>query len=169
MDYSTEEWRAVPGYEGLYEVSDQGRVKSLKRPYVPQTRILSGPIPDQYQDIALSNCGKQRHVSLHVLIMEVFVGPCPEDMIVDHINHKKHDNRLENLQFITQFENVNRATDFLGLTNGVRARLTEQQVRALRAEWATGRYSYTEMAARYGVSYSTAEACIKRQTYKHID
>lgn len=117
MDTHTEieHWLPVVGYEGLYEVSDQGRVKSLARSFVrrdgkPQTireRFLSQTKFDThgYRTSRLCNLGTFKDVWVHRLVLEAFVGPCPQGMVACHWNDVKADNRLENLRWDTQSAN----------------------------------------------------------------
>lgn len=92
------EWRAVPGYEGKYEVSDDGQVRSLRR----NITLRAATTPLGYKYVAL--CGKTRRV--HQLVLEGFVGPRPDGLITRHLNGKPGDNRLENLAYGTMKENA---------------------------------------------------------------
>jgi hypothetical protein len=105
-----ENWRAVPGYEGIYEVSDQGRVRGLERltshGRLQEGRFLHGNVELGYRKVALSKLGRQKKFRVHRLVMMAFVGPLPDGMVTRHLNGIKADNRLENLQYGTQLENV---------------------------------------------------------------
>jgi hypothetical protein len=96
-----EEWRRIPSHPD-YEVSSYGRVLSYKR---RQPRLLKGFVhPLGY--VRLNVDGRQH--SVHRLVAEAFIGPCPEDKEVDHINRIRHDNRPENLRYLTRQENMAR-------------------------------------------------------------
>lgn len=100
----TEEvWRPVLGWEGRYEVSSQGRVRSLvgRRPRVLRPR----PTRQGYPMVALYRDNVRRDVGIHLLVAEAFHGPRPEGLCVCHANDVKHDNRPENLRFDTWSEN----------------------------------------------------------------
>ena len=100
-----EEWRAVVGYEGLYEVSDIGNVRSLifrngvtRRPYpIPKTLKLR-PHPDGYFTVQLARDNAHRHYNVHRLVLEAFVGQCPPGMQAAHENGDPADNRPANLE-----------------------------------------------------------------------
>jgi len=113
-DYTNERWLPVPGYEGHYEVSDMGRVRSLDR-VLP----MNGSKGRRYKGRMLkpSNAGHP-HVALvhpdlgirtwtiHRLVMLAFVGPLPEGLTTRHLNDDKCDNRLSNLAYGTYSENM---------------------------------------------------------------
>mgnify|MGYP003640918771 CR=1 FL=1 len=99
-------FKTVKGYEGLYEVSDLGRLKSLKRKNVPKDRILkSCPNGDGYLCINLYKDGKRKNRTIHQLVAESFLGHVPNGMkglIVDHDDNNESNNRLDNLFLRTQ-------------------------------------------------------------------
>lgn len=109
-----EEWRAIPGYEGLYEVSDLGRVKSLERMVqgrfgllrVPE-RIGYGSVHKStgYFRVGLSRDGGCEQIHVHRAVMLAFVGPLPEGMHTCHNNGDRADNRLANLRYDTVSSN----------------------------------------------------------------
>ena len=112
----TEEiWKAVVGFEGIYEVSNLGRVRSLDRVvevtgrYGPVTKHLRGkvlrpgPRPSGHLTVALG-AGNTRNV--HTLVVEAFVGPRPDPTaVVRHLNGREQDNRLENLEWSNRVVN----------------------------------------------------------------
>lgn len=100
MDKSIEQWRSVKGYEGLYEVSNLGRIKSLCAR--TNTRILiRKPVPDKdgYLTICLKKNGKVRCFKIHRLVAQAFI-PNPNNL--PQINHKDEDrknNKVSNLEW----------------------------------------------------------------------
>ena len=104
----SENWKAVVGYEGLYEVSDQGRVRSLARKGVRQTRILKAtPNNTGYPVVGLYKHKTRKIYTVHSLVMGSFVGPRPQGTEVCHANHDKADPRLLNLRYDTHLANMN--------------------------------------------------------------
>ena len=110
-----EEWKDIVDYEGLYQISNMGNVKSIGR-WVDrkckgkrweEEKILKPKIEKSgYQRVGLwKNVGKWYLV--HRLVYEAFVGDIPKGMQVNHINEIKSDNRLENLNLMTPKENTN--------------------------------------------------------------
>lgn len=121
MSKEIEEWRDIKGYEGLYQVSDWGRVKALKRNAVGKGR-------NQYDDEHILKlhkcirCGKERvqatlykngvkkYPVVSRLVYEAFVGDIPEDIQVNHIDENPSNNVLSNLNLMTPKENSNWGT-----------------------------------------------------------
>jgi hypothetical protein len=112
-----ESWRWVPGYEGSYEVSDMGHVRSFRLPggnaelRRSKPRALAGSINPQsgYHFTALANDDDPAHpwsVKIGTLVLLAFVGPRPQGAIIRHLNGNKLDNRLENLRYGTPKENA---------------------------------------------------------------
>ncbi len=111
----TEKWRDIPGYEGCYQVSTAGRVRSLdreklvvcsNRSYVARWRgrvLKTFPDHDGYIRVTLGADDKRR---VHSLVLLVFVGLCPDNHEVLHKNHNAADARLRNLKYGTRSENL---------------------------------------------------------------
>ena len=110
MDDVTERWLPAPEWEGLYEVSDRGRTRSLPRKTASGRRggrlLTPDKRPDGHLKVSLSDCGRRRKVYVHQLVMLAFVGPYPPGMEIRHLNGDPEDNRLENLAYGTKAENA---------------------------------------------------------------
>lgn len=108
-------WKEISGYEGYYEVSNQGRVRSLDRKVgnrLFEGRILKLDITNKgYYRVMLSKNSSNKRFNLHQLVAMAFLGHIPDGtqrVVVDHINNIKSDNRLENLQLISNRENTSK-------------------------------------------------------------
>lgn len=97
-----EHWKAIPGYEGRYEVSDQGRIRRADGKRIAINRSK------RYLRVSLYSKKHKRGIrlDLHRLVAEAFLGPIPIGIHVDHINHDKHDCRVENLRIATHDQNM---------------------------------------------------------------
>lgn len=113
-----EEWRDIPGYEGLYQVSSLGLVKSLSRKVydrpsgfrVQKDKILKPRLRGDgklYYAVTLYKKATHKTIAIHILVADAFIG-IDSTKVTDHINNDPLDNRLCNLQRITQRENVSK-------------------------------------------------------------
>lgn len=108
MRRSDEIWKPVPLYEGLYEVSDHGRVRSLNYNRTGKVKVMK-PSKNKflYESVSLWKNKKMKMFKVHRLVWEAFHGPIPENMVIDHISTVRNDNRLCNLRCVTTSENNN--------------------------------------------------------------
>ena len=99
-------WKDVVGYEGLYQISDFGNVKSLK--YGKERTLKKTSDKDGYLFVGLYKNKTNKTLKVHQLIAEAFLGhkPCGMKLVVDHKNDIKSDNRLDNLQIVTNYQNI---------------------------------------------------------------
>lgn len=115
-------WKDIKGYEGLYQVSNLGRVKSLPRKiynngiigknkfYISKEKILKERIDHKgYFRVALCKNNIQKDYSIHRLVLENFVENVDNKPCVNHIDGNKQNNNLENLEWCTYSENLNHA------------------------------------------------------------
>lgn len=105
-----EVWKPVVGYEGLYEVSNLGRVKSLPRNGTSKNgRILSQSKTGKYLNVGLRNKGLKTYL-VHILVAKAFLDykPIKGLIVVDHIDNNGNNNMVTNLQVITSRENVSK-------------------------------------------------------------
>lgn len=103
-----EEWKDIEGYEGLYQISNQGRVKSLNYNHTGKEKILKyGKRPNGYLKTTLIKNGIRKDIYIHRLVAQTFI-PNPDDKpCVDHIDTNPLNNKSENLRWCTQKENLN--------------------------------------------------------------
>lgn len=114
-----EEWKDVVGYEGLYKISNQGRVMSLER-YVRHSKhflrinkqriVKLNPDREGYLMVGLHRDGECRNYKVHRLVMIAFVGLDDIRKEVNHLDENKKNNNLNNLSWATRIENENWGT-----------------------------------------------------------
>lgn len=175
-----EEWRPLPAYEGLYAVSNLGRIMNTRilsgrkrRPCrVPRWGCVMSPHHnhDGYLIIHLCKEGKSTSRGLHGLVLSAFAGPRPDGYVCNHIDGNRENNRVENLEWCTQKANIYNAMERGTHPKGERssgAKLTEVQVREIRRLEAEG-LTQSALARQFGVSTGTVSNIIRRHTWSHI-
>jgi hypothetical protein len=109
------EWRDIPGYEGLYQVSNTGRVRTLARSwksgrgvirYIVESEKKQTLDKDDYLRITLNKEGKKTRGRIHQLVCLAFYGPCPKGLQVRHLDSIKTNNCVDNLKYGTGIENA---------------------------------------------------------------
>lgn len=121
-------WIGIPGFEGVYEISESGRVRSLDRRdamgRVKQGQFIRTPPGSSGYPVATltSRDGTKRTYLIHRLLMKAFTGPCPEGMEVRHLDGDRSHCELSNLAYGTHSENMRdkrlHGTDRYGLRDG---------------------------------------------------
>jgi hypothetical protein len=123
MNYENEVWKQVPGYEGHYEVSDMGRVRSIKFGMI---KILkqSKRCKSRYYFVQLSLNGIQKNYSVHRLVFSAFNGSLQDELVIDHIDGDTCNNTSYNLRQVTQLENARAGADRKRLSGKSTSRYT---------------------------------------------
>jgi hypothetical protein len=165
-------WRSVVGYEGVYSVSDLGRVRrEIDRYGKKSGRVLKNNVhPDTgYHRVILFRRGVRDEQFTHALVARAFLGPCPEGSEVNHKNTKRADPRLENLEYLTHLENVRHSVEFGNHVSGsdhAHAKLTEADVQLIRSL----RPGVTEanLGVMFKVSRGTIHDAVSGKTWHHV-
>jgi DNA-binding transcriptional LysR family regulator len=169
MNDVTERWLPVVRYEGLYEVSDWGRVRSLPR-NTTRGKILKPGLVNGYPHVILCQDGHRHGFFVHTLVLEAFVGLCPAGQECRHGPGGKQDARLINLCWGTREENYadrfRDGTDNTGERNG-RARLTADDVREIRALVASGK-SQAGVGRIYGMTRYAIWDIVHGRRWAHV-
>lgn len=165
QEHYTEEWRDIKDYEGLYQISNYGRVRSLTRTD-SLGRIWKGKIrtawfpkgkDKHYPSIMLSKNSKKTRRELHRLVLEAFVGPCPDGLEGCHQDGDKKNNKLDNLRWDTRqgnFEdNISNGTRMYGHRNP-QCKLPLTTVLQIIETYATGKYSQKQVGDMFNISQS---------------
>lgn len=107
-----EVWKDIKGYEGLYQISNLGRVKSLPRQYKKRflnKEIIKVPtkLPKGYLKVGLSKNGKVKYYFIHRLVAEMFINKVDGKECVNHKDCNPSNNRVDNLEWCSYIENNN--------------------------------------------------------------
>lgn len=162
-----EEWRPVPGYEGVYSVSNLGNVR--REAYI----LKRGHTPDGYPQHTFCSQKRRWCVQVHRLVAQVFLGEKPTP--AHEVNHKdrvKENCRLDNLEYLTGLENVQHSWK-VGTRNPARgensgtAKLTGAQVLEIRRRLAAGERQ-VPLAREFGVHQATVWAIKHRKIWGHL-
>lgn len=164
-----EEWRAVPGFEGRYEVSDAGRVRTLGR--IRTGSILAPWVTSRgYESVSLRDGNRRRSMSVHRLVMLAFVGPCPSGQQVAHNDGNRRNNQRANLRYATPASNIDDRRRHGRTARGSRsgsAKLDEAAAATILALKSSG-VSASELAHLACVHPSTIGAIWKGDNWTHV-
>lgn len=171
-----EEWRPVVGFEGHYEVSNLGRVRSIDR-YVsvssrwekPYKRIFKGKMlsawggfkGNPYPAVHLNKHGLKR-VQVHRLVAQAFLADWDNERDVHHKDHNKMNPRVDNLEMLTKRQNTQK---FYLNGNSKRIKLTVDMVREIKRERPS---PDKHTAAKYGVSKTAIRNILENRTWFYV-
>jgi hypothetical protein len=167
----SEKWKDIEGYEGLYQISNLGRVKSFKK---NNKSYIMKQSNGKYPSVSFYKNGKEKRFLVHRLVAKSFLTNTENKGTVNHINGIKTDNRVENLEWCTQKENIHHALKTgigsIGERNGL-AKFTNEQVRHLRKIYKPydSKFGGAALARKYGISGNKMHLILTKQTYKNID
>jgi NUMOD4 motif/HNH endonuclease len=174
MTNETEQWRDIPGFEGAYQVSDRGRVRSLNRvgaqlgrggkyhrhthrgQFLRPARMSSGHV-----SVVLGRKAGSR--SVHSLIALAFIGPRSLDKEVRHLNVVPDDNRLENLEYATRARNIQDKK-----WHGAHRKLRPADVRDIKRRLDGPHGTQADLAREYRVRDSTISAIKHKRIHQDV-
>jgi hypothetical protein len=163
----TEEWRPVPSYDGVYEVSERGRVRRgdrLRAIYIAK---------NGYPSVNLWRHNKGRTHCVHWLVAEVFLGPKPEGRQINHRDGNKTNNNPNNLEYVTARGNSDHAianglTNNRGEQHGM-TRMTNAQVRTVAEHIISNpKESYTTIGKTLGAHPQAVHRIATRQGWRSV-
>lgn len=174
-------WKDIKGYEGLYKVSNKGRVKSLRRKVLNRGcwRIIGGnilrsrPTRQGYLLIALYKNSLRNDFVIHRLVAEAFIPNKKNKKEVNHINNIKYDNNVLNLEWVTPSENVQHSFKF-GQRKIVRgekqgnSKLKESDILEIRKKYNSGNYSQRYLAKEYNCCKTNIAFIVNNKHWTHI-
>jgi len=156
-------WKDIPGFEGLYQASNLGKIKNKNNKILKQFKHKKG-----YLMIQLSKNNKRYDKLSHRLIASAFYGN--SNLTINHIDGNTYNNKIENLEFCTQSEN-NKHAFRIGLIDrkgehNSRAKLKEENIIYIRKN--KNNYTQKYMADMFNVSETTIQFILKYKTWRHI-
>ena len=171
MISKTEEWRSVVNTDGRYEVSDMGHVRSTRNRYGnPRVKLLAAYLSSGYPTVSIRRLGwnRTRPVSVHMMIAEAFIGPCPDGHEVNHKDFSRANSVLDNLEYVTYSENNlhafrNGRQPVRGSRVGA-SKLKEAEIVVIRAS----NEPHTVLAKRYGVHPTTILRVRTREQWSQV-
>lgn len=172
----SEIWKDINGYEGLYQISNLGRVRSLAKQcgftYLPETIRRTKVKPNGYEIIILSKNNRKKTHHIHRLVAMAFLDDYCEMLDVNHKDGNKLNNNLANLEMCTRSENIRHAYDN-GLSKAARgerngkSKLTSSEVLAIKQAYKDCP-NYTRLGRLFNVNPGTIYAIINGITWREI-
>lgn len=173
-DLDGEIWKDVKNYEGMYQISNMGRLKSLPR-VIPQDgndRVMYGNLMSSVRDngngyinVYLSNGELGYDVKyVHILVAEHFIDNPENKFTVNHKDANKKNNKLENLEWATQKEQMEHVKDN-NLMKKDRVNYTDEQIISIYTDFVYNKYTKKYIFEKYGVS-KTYLGNLKRKTHR---
>lgn len=173
-------YKDIAGYEGYYQVSNFGNVKSLDRTlknkwgnYIRRGKVMAANKANRYLTVNLFINWKFKHCKIHRLVAAAFI-PNPDNKPeVNHVNGDRYDNRIENLEWVTTSENEFHAykigikKPLVGEKNPA-AILTNDKVLEIKRRYASENTSMRKLAKEYGVCASTISGIVNNKFWNHI-
>lgn len=167
-------WKDILNYNGDYQVSDTGLVKSVSRKghdgrELGEKLLRPYKMPNGYMTVCLRKDGKTKRHYVHRLVCDAFVDNPKHLPVVNHVDGDKSNNNVDNLEWVSYSCNNQHAYD-TGLkqcgSGFYSAKLTESDVINILK---CGKYTtYENIAEMYGVSRATIRDVLERRTWKHI-
>jgi DNA-binding transcriptional regulator YiaG len=175
-------WKSIKEYDGIYEVSNYGRIKrkakrsfckEWARTHKPCDTLLSPTIIASYCKVFLSKKNSRKYVAVHRLVAESFIANPNNHPVVNHKDGDKLNNVSTNLEWITQSDNAKHSNQ-TGLTTILRgsqignSKLSEQDIKDIREIWSKGRVSQYKLAELFGMSQCHISDIVNHKRWAHI-
>lgn len=173
---SGKKWFDIPEYQGLYQVSKDGEVRSLYKNTKNKTGILRVKLtPGGYPKVNLYRNGKQTTFTVHGLMRRTFWPDAKSGMVINHLDLNKQNNKLSNLELCTYKENTRHAS-----RNGVfknrpgpkgasnaKAKMNEEQVREARKLYKNG-VSVKDLCFKFGLKSTAMRYLLSGKHWSHV-
>lgn len=175
-------WKPISGFEGLYDVSSHGRVRSYRRR--GSKKVHTTPVPlcathcdsNGYPQMDLrDHVGRRKMRTVHKLVAETFLGPA-NGLEIDHLDSNRANPSLDNLEYVTSKENQSRSwlrgrkshPNTISAVRSARRKLTDEQVKLIFERVRFGSEHTKTVAADFGVSDSAVKNIKHKRNWKHL-
>lgn len=177
-----EEWRDIPGFEGYYQASNKGHIRSVDRYAVTKRghhcfypSKIRHPATDKdgYKRVWLRTNGKPTNIGVHQLVAMSFLDfKRGGNQTINHLNGDKSDNSINNLEIVSIQANIqhaikNKLWNCRGERN-VNAKFSQNEVDKIRQYYYSTKISCKKLAQTYNVGRSTIFRIVKFQSYKNV-
>lgn len=148
-----------------YKISSNGDV------FGKNGKLMAKPISQGYERLTICYKGERLNKFVHVLVMETFVGKKPKGLVINHKDHNKQNNCIENLEYCTQSKNIkkvfiNKIRNLKGENNN-NASLNKKKVKEIRGKYIPRVYSIRKLAKEYGVSSSCIQNIVNNKNWNY--
>jgi len=171
-------WKDIPGYEGLYQVNNLGRIKSLSRRLkakpkrIIQERILKERIDRHgYIKVNIYKNGKIKVIKIHQIVALLFLNNFDKKREINHKDGNKQNNRIENLEWCTHKENMQHASKNGLMSRGEKhfsVKLTKKDVIKIKKFCDKTNQSDLEIALKFNISRKTINDIRHKRTWKWL-
>ena len=173
-------WNDVVGFEGFYEVSDKGNIRSIDRKILRKDGvevfqkgvILKKCLSHGYHTVCLNKNGDRKVVRVHRLVAEAFIPNYENKPYIDHINTIKTDNRVENLRWVTQKENFHNPVSINTWKESIKYRKNPRSRKVVCLNTREVFETIVEAAKRYNIDANDGgiqRCCEGKYKYRGID
>lgn len=169
-------WKDIPNYEGYYQISSLGRVKSLERHIVYKdgrertypSVIISNRVGTNGMELCtLTKNNRKKNIEIHRMVSIVFIGDCPKGYDICHIDGNCLNNNINNLKYDTRSEN--RIDNYRYGGKASTGKLNIKQVLEIRHKYKHEKYTYKQLSDIYDIGITQIGRIIRREAYTWLN
>jgi len=162
-------WKDIPGYENLYQISDTTLVKRIVGKSCRKERIVyPHKNKDGYLYISLYKNNKGKTFSIHRLMLESFIGPCPEGKEGCHNDGNSVNNLSWNLRWDTHSKNVHDSIKHKTFVSNLKTKLNKEIIIEIRKLWKEGNLTQRQIAKQFNINRGTVWQIVNYYTWKYV-